>query len=349
MKSPAFHTALGKREQQILASVVQHFVASTLPVGSKVLSEKGVLGGLSAATIRNSMNTLEEQGYLNHPYTSSGRIPTDQGYRTFVDSLMQPLSSTEERFLAKQIEDLQDDSEEWLKESLNLLSRLSNLIAVALRPNLTNGILQRIDVVILSSNKVLFVLNIENGWVKTIVLSAHTPLPEASVQTLVQLLNERLSGLSLAEIRASIHLRLQDLQIPNDVIQLVLGQAKQIFSDVPDKNRVQQTGVTRLLHQPEFQDAQTLQRLFEYLENEELIIHLLENQAQSAKRNQNTAIRIGTEITEIPFSGISILSTEYDLGLQKGSIGLIGPTRMDYAKSVLLLEKIAAHLSEKMR
>lgn len=348
MKATLPPDALGAREQHILASVVQQFVATTLPVGSKLLSEKGVLGGLSAATIRNSMNQLEEQGYLNHPYTSSGRVPTDQGYRTYVDRLMHPLSVQEQQFIERQLAELSEQQEEWLRESAHLLARLSNLIAIALSPNLSNGILQKIDAVQLSTQKVLFVLNIQDGLVKTIVVGATTDLPQRSLQILMQVLNERLSGLSLAEIRQSIHERLYDVSLNQEVVQLVLGQSEQIFADMPQKHRVQQAGVTRLLQQPEFKDTATLQRLFECLENEALIVHLLESHAQNAKKKENTAISIGTEITEIPFAGISLLSTEYYIGNSKGSIALIGPTRMEYAKAITLLERIAQHLTQKL-
>lgn len=160
------------------------------------------------------MSDLEEMGYLDHPYTSAGRVPTDLGYRTFVDALMDvpELAPDERRLLQQKVREIGNDPEELWRESTRLLGQLSRLLGVVLTPRLSTGVLERLEVVPLSSTRAMFVLSVRGGLVRTILVELTSELSRRDLELVVALLNERLAGLTLAAIRQSCHQRLRDLE-----------------------------------------------------------------------------------------------------------------------------------------
>lgn len=339
--------ALSEREQLILRSVVESFIETADPVGSRLLSKQYVTG-LSAATIRNTMSDLEEWGFLGHPYTSAGRIPTDLGYRTYVDGLMEvvTLSANEKLILREELAASGGDTSQLLRETTRLLGRLSKLLSVALTPRLSRGILERIEAVPLASNRIMFVLSVQGGLVKTIVLEVETELKRAELDRVVTLLNERLSGLRLDEIRRTFNQRLHDLQSndPTGVVKLVMGKAEALFSELPEEKRVQVAGATQLMTQPEFREPEQMQRLVGLLENEEVVVQLLESQPNL--QQGPIRITIGREHQDTTIGQYSLVTANYKVGDSIGSISLIGPTRMNYARAIALIEYVSKLLSQ---
>ncbi|HEX7072191.1 MAG TPA: heat-inducible transcriptional repressor HrcA, partial [Rhodothermales bacterium] len=209
--------ALTDREREILRLVVRSFVETAGPVGSRFLARRYPLN-LSAASIRNTMSDLEDLGYLDHPYTSAGRVPTELGYRKFVDELMgnSMLDTAEKQLLQAEIERLMGDTQEMLEEGSRLLGRLSNLLGVALSPRLATGILERLEVVKLSSTRIMFIISVRGGLVKTIIAEIDSDLRRETVDRVVPLLNERLAGLTLEEVRRTAARRIRDLDGEGD-------------------------------------------------------------------------------------------------------------------------------------
>ena len=195
-------SSLSEREQVILRLVVRSFVETAGPVGSRTLARRYPLG-LSPASIRNTMSDLEELGYLGHPYTSAGRMPTQRGYRAFVDELMAApeLSPVEKQLIKAKLDQMMGDTEELFRESSRLLSRMSNLLGVVLSPRISTGVLERLDVVPLSSSRVMIVISVRSGLVKTIIFETDVALKRRDLDCVIALLNERLAGLRLEEIR----------------------------------------------------------------------------------------------------------------------------------------------------
>lgn len=340
---------LTDREREILRLVVRSFIDTAGPVGSRYLSRQYSLG-LSPASIRNTMSDLEEYGYLDHPYTSAGRIPTERGYRAFVDQLMDTpeLSPVEKRMLRFELEQLMGDPDGLLRESSRLLSRLSNLLGVVLSPRLSDGVLERLELVVLSSSRVMFVLSVRGSLVKTIILEFDTELDRADVDRVVSILNERLAGLTLEEIRLTYASRVKDLtDDKSGIVKLILREAPVLFSDDLEARRLQVAGTPNMLKHPEFQEPTELQRMVDMLEDNDFVVHLLEDNDSAGKPEPgHVRVAIGKENADEKAGNFSIVTARYRMGDTIGTIGVIGPMRMDYQRVVAIVQNMADLLSE---
>lgn len=349
-RPPELERELSEREREILRLVVRSFVATAGPVGSRYLAKRYRIG-LSPASIRNTMSDLEEAGFLDHPYTSAGRIPTELGYRKFVDELMETteLTPSEKKLLKAELDRLVADPDGLLREGSRLLSRLSNLLGVVLTPNLATGVLERLDVVPLTSSRAMFVLSMEGGMIKTIVVEVDSDLSREALDRVIPLLNERLAGHTLEEIRRTYGSRIRDIDDEKTgIVRLILNEASQLFSDLSAGGRLRYAGAQNLLSQPEFQEPSDLKNFIEILEDEDHIIRLLEDRGIRIENALGRAIiTIGSENTDEKAEKFSIITARYKMGETIGTVGVIGPTRMDYARVVALVEGMAALLSNK--
>ncbi|MDX1439749.1 MAG: heat-inducible transcriptional repressor HrcA, partial [Rubricoccaceae bacterium] len=240
------HTAnLNEREREILRMVVQQFIQTAAPVGSTAISRRGTLD-LSSASIRSCMSSLEERGYLDHPHTSAGRVPTQQGYRLYVDELMDVagLTPAEAMLLREGVERRLGDLDALARETSRLLGRLSQLLAVVLSPRLSSGTLERLDVIPLSSTRVMFVIAVSGGLAKTVIAEVDEDVPARGLDAVVQRLNERLAGLTLEEIRRTGAERVRDMS-PTDktgIVRVVLKDASVLFSEAEGAQRTKLGG-----------------------------------------------------------------------------------------------------------
>jgi heat-inducible transcriptional repressor len=329
--------------------VVKLFVETAGPVGSKILIERFDLGW-SGATIRNTMSELERMGFLMHPHTSAGRVPTDLGYRAFVAELMDAavLERQERAYLQAELAALQEDTEALIRESSRLLAQLAQLLGVVLSPRLNNGVLQRLEIVPVSPGRLLFVVSVEGGYIRTIVLQVGSEMKTEELGRLVQLLNERLAGLTLDEIRRTCVPRIRDLA-SNDmgIVQLILHRSAELFSDEADQRTVQFDGTPFVLSQPEFSDAGRVKSLITFLDDRSHVIRLMEEEAEPLAGTARVRIGYRPEEDQDEKEGgaISVVSAPYVVSNLRGTIGVIGPTRMNYARAVALVEGMATLMS----
>ncbi len=341
---------LTDREREILRLVVRSFVSSADPVGSRYLSKHFALG-LSPASIRNTLSDLEDFGYLEHPYTSAGRVPTALGYRKFVNELMEAvcLSSEEKQLIRGEIERLVGDTDTLARETSRVLGRLSNLLGVALTPKLSTGVLESLDVVQLSSVRVMFVITMRGGMVRTIIAETDAGLSREDLDRVLPTLNEKLAGLTLEEIRKTYRPRLQQVGTDetSDVVRLVVDGAPALFSEQSDGTRVRFAGAPNMLLHPEFQDLSDLRNLMAMIEDEQMVVQLLEDPPTSVDDATGRAvISIGRENRDEKAEKYSVVSARYRLGGNVGTIGILGPMRMDYARAIALVEGMAALLGD---
>ena len=336
--------SLTDRESMILGLVVRSFIETAGPIGSKFLANKYSVG-LSSASIRNTMSELEELGYLGHPHTSAGRVPTDLGYRKFVDNLMDPpkLSKEEKKLLKDQLRQVSLEPHVLLRECSRLLGQLSNLLGVVLSPRLSSGVLERLEIVPLSSSRVMFVISLRGKLVKTVVLEVTSQLTRDDLDFVVHMLNERLAGLTLEEIRKTYALRMKDVtEEPTGIVKLVLVSSQSFFSE-PAEGRLSLAGTQNIMVQPEFySEPSELKRLIEMLEDANFIVHLMEEESIQPGR---VSVRIGSENSEDKVDKYSIVTASYKIGDIVGTVGIMGPKRMDYTRVVALVEGTAALLS----
>jgi len=300
------------------------------------------------------MNSLESKGYLGHPYTSAGRVPTNRGYRFFVDSLMDSarVAPGERNLIKARLGEVIDDSDSLFREGSRLLAKLAQLLGVVLSPPLTSGVLERIEIVPVSSDLVMFILSVEGGLIRTIVLHVACVIRRDRLDRLVELLNERLAGLTLDEIKRTCVPRVLDLKDEETgIVQLILNESSQLFADAPGDRTVEMEGTTYVLAQPEFTTVDGIRAFMGLIEDETSVVRLLEHADDQSSRTAGTAtIRIGHQVSDQPESEggageLSIVSAPYYRSNMKGTIGVIGPTRMDYARVIALVEGIALLMS----
>jgi len=334
------------REIEILESIVHHFVLSGDPVGSRTLA-KNERHSYSAATIRNVMSDLEEKGFLDHPHTSSGRIPTTKGYRHYVDHLIKitRLSKPEKDLIIENLTRSEPEIDLILEKTSQVLAKISNQLGVILTPKLYRGILERLDILSLSSDKILIVLKIRMGIAKTIVLEVQHELNATDLNKVISMLNERIAGLTLEEIKTTFHKRVEDLiEERTGLIRLFIDSADKIFN-FKKFSEVKYTGTKNILNNPEFANVDKFSAFVELLEEKDIIIHLMEERDNPPQLK----ITIGNENKEKLVQDCSLVTAPYHYGDVDGILGVIGPMRMAYRKVIPLVDYTANLISMLLR
>ena len=340
---------LKDREKAILRFVIHQFILTANPVGSRNISKRYDIG-LSPASIRNIMSDLEDFGYIDHPHTSAGRVPTDKGYRLYVDSLMsrQEIKSSDKGMINKGFELNIPETEELLNLTSSLLSRITKQLACVTYPKIDSGTLEKIQIVSLTSTRILVVVSITSGFAKTITLEFSSNIKDSQIISIQQLLNERLSGLPLSEIRTTFGERFKDVEDDdNHIIRLFIDSADKIFSDVRQTEKLVISGAKNILKQPEFDDPQKFQSMIELIEDKDIIIHILDKSSEVPA--DQVYIAIGKENQHREMTEYSFISKEYTIGDISGKLGIIGPKRMEYSKVIAIVDYMAKMLSEVLK
>ena len=332
--------SLNARERQVLEAVIETYVQTAEPAGSRTISKRPGLA-LSAATIRNIMSDLEEKGFLYHPHTSAGRIPTDRAYRLYVDSLMRlpAVSALEASQIREELEGQRSALDQILSRAAQVLGVLTNELGVAVSPSLDDAVLERLELLQVSSDRLLLVLTLKSGVVRTIFVEVPSLLAGAAVVQVALVLNERLGGLRLQEIRATLSDRLRDAA-PNagasELINIFIQEAEDLFDVTPGRNGASGVllGSTQpLAGQPEFATKERLQGLLEVTERRDML-----RQALAARQRQGLTITIGSEHQDPQLAPFTLVTSSYRFGPLSGVIGVMGPTRMPYDKIVALVD-----------
>lgn len=337
---------LNDREKTILRSIIHQFILTASPVGSHNITKKFNIG-YSPATVRNIMSDLEETGFINHPHTSAGRVPTDKGYRYYVDKLMEvhQLKSSEKDIIGKILENNLSETDEILKIATRLLSNITKQIAYVTYPKLEKGILEKIQLVSLTSTRLLVVVSIKSGLVKTITLEFQAELDSSKLHNVERLLNERLAGLKFKEIRDTFKERFTDIG-PDEkpIIRLFFDSVDKIFMDNKKEDNLVITGAMNIIQHPEFGDPEKFQSVVELIEDKDIIIHIMEK--KKIENLNNVIISIGGENEDEKLNEYSLITKEYTFGETSGIVGIIGPKRMEYSKVLALVSYLGEMLSE---
>ncbi len=334
-------TDLTEREELVLRYIVQYYILTANPVGSRYLSKRFDQESISAATIRNVMADLEEKGYISHPHTSAGRVPTDRGYRFYVDCLVdiEKLTQAERTAIRRNI-DPTAPTGLVMKEASRLIGAISSQLGIVTAPQVLSSVLERIEIVPLGARRLLVVLSARAGEVRTVTIEVREEVHRDQLDQIVAILNERLAGLTLGEIRKSYQDRLRDVAEahPGGLVRIFLDSAEKIFSNSLDVDRVHISPTQNILRQPEFASPERFRGIVELVENEEVIIHLVEGHGSG---RAGVEVAIGTELADERMADYSLITTRYQIGDTSGTIGLIGPKRMNYSKMITVVEYIA--------
>ena len=336
--------ALNERERRVLEAVIQAYVETAQPAGSRSLANKFGLG-VSPATIRNTMSDLEEKGYLFHPHHSAGRIPTDVAYRVYVDSLI-PIgrpAANERRKLTAQIATGGSAVEAILRRAAQSLGVITQELGIALGPRLDNATLERVELIRLSSERLLVALTLSAGAVRTIFIDVRGEIADAAIAEVTRVLNERLAGLTLIQIRSSLGDRLRDIGPTRDATELLnvfIEEGDQLFDAAlePSDDAVLLGQASLLAEQPEFASVDNMRKLVALTETREKLGELLRRRSET----NGVSITIGNEHSDPRLASFTVVTASYHAGPLTGVIGVIGPTRMPYDKVISLV----THASE---
>lgn len=338
---------LSEREKSILRDIIYQFILTANPVGSRNIAKKSDLQ-LSAATIRNIMADLEEAGYLQHPHTSAGRVPTDLGYRVYVDSLMGPsrLNDDQKKIITKEFDHIADETDDILQLTATVLSKITNQLACITYPKINNAILEKIQIVKLSSSKIMVIVEIKSGLVKTITLELNSEIQETKLYLIQQFLNERLGGLNFDDIKKTFADRIKDYNPDySPIIRVFFDSVDKIFTEDSHKKAII-TGATNIVKQPEFEDQQQFRSVVELIENQDIIIHIMDDDLKSPEQ---TVISIGNENDNQKFTDYSMIKKTYNIGNVHGTVGIIGPKRMEYSQTIAAVVYIAELLKKELK
>jgi heat-inducible transcriptional repressor len=328
---------LSERELKVLEAVVQTYIETAEPAGSQTIARRFGLG-VSPATIRHTMSELEDKGYLFHPHTSAGRIPTDRAYRVYVNEIMRlaPPSREARQTLQTELVGSRNVVEEILRRAAQVLGVLTQELGVAVAPALDDMVLERLELVPVSTERLLLVFNLRSGVVRTIFVEVPGRVRAATVQEVAGVLNERLAGHTLQQIRATLPERLRDAGGADggrELLNIFIAEGDEIFDLSDERNTVVLGSAQMLAEQPEFASNARMRELLRLTEGRDLL-----KQALASRRQTGLSITIGAENTQARLSDFTLVTASYEAGALKGVIGVMGPTRMPYDKIIGLVE-----------
>jgi heat-inducible transcriptional repressor len=345
---------LTNRERRVLDAVIRIYVETAEPAGSRTLSQRSGLG-VSPATIRNTMSDLEEKGFLFHPHTSAGRIPTHKAYRSYVDALMAsavPAVADSDR-IAEQMgvtASLRANAspiESILRRAAQTLGILTQELGVALGPRLGHSTLRSLDLVRVSSDRLLMVLTLEGGVMRTVFVEVPGDIADIALTEVTTVLNERLAGLTLEQIRTTLAERLRDSAptlSSSELLNIFVQEAESLFDpglSIGESSVV--LGQPSLLaEQPEFAGADRMRRLIELTEKPQALAEAIRKRGEAP----GVSITIGAEHDDPRLGEFTVVTSEYKAGTLTGVIGVIGPTRMPYDKVISLVTHTSRLLTD---
>lgn len=333
---------LSAREQQVLEALVRAYVALGAPVGSKALLQLETLD-CGPATIRKVLRSLEEKGYVHQPHTSSGRLPTTKGYRFYVeDSLATYGGQVGEQaaVLRRQLEDRlrQVDVDEIHGQLAEILGEVSNQLGLVLAPSFEQGIFHRLELVQLAEYRLLLVATLSRGPVRSLVIEVGSSVSRRDLAAVGQVLNERLAGLSMADIRATVRERMLSASVGNpQLLRVVVEEIESLTARTGEELHV--AGTRNICAQPEFRDSLDVAGLLDLLERKQTLASLL-------SERQGMVVTIGEENRVQEMRLCSLVTASYDVDGALGVIGVIGPTRMPYDRVVGLVNYAASRVAE---
>jgi len=335
---------LDERSQLVLRAVVETYITNIGPVGSRYLVKKYGLG-YSPATIRNIMADLEDLGYLEQPHTSAGRVPTDKGYRFYVEYLIEKGTGYKES-LAETIEDrlsnLIDDMEGLLEGTTKTLSNLSHYISMALAPGPEGITLRRIEMVPYKDDRIAVVILTDEGLIRHHIIKNPYNLKEHDLQRICKILNKEFGGLTLKEIRDMlIQEMLQDKQEFDTLMDRALRLCKEALKEYDANVFIQ--GIGDILDMPEFEDIHKIRQLYKTIEDKRNVVKLLDEIVDA----EGVQVIIGSENPVSEMRSMSVVAaTFHDKDKPSGVIGIIGPKRMDYQSVISLVDTASKVLTK---
>lgn len=330
---------LDARKTAILRTVVEEHIKTGLPVGSRTVVRKYRLG-LSPATVRNEMADLEEMGYLVQPHTSAGRIPSDRGYRVYVDELMEEtkLSQEETRWIEEQLRSRVRDIVSLIRETARVVSEATNYLSLVLGPQLDSTSCQSVHLLRVGPERALVVITTETGFVESRLVDI-PPMTDEDMNAFSHILTRNLAGCKMADLPDRLASMKDEVSRYGQVITTLMDFLTNALGE--REERLYMGGQANILNQPEFRDSRKAGEVFSALENEEVIDKLFDIPAESP-----VSVLIGEENPLYGVKDCSLVRGTFRLGSALGKIGVLGPKRMDYARAVAIVKFVEEKISD---
>ena len=336
---------INDRMNTILNAVVHLYITKAEPVSSEMIVAYYGLG-VSTATVRNDLQLLEKQGFLMKPHTSAGRIPTDKGYRFYVDQLMEKevvhLSEEEKEEIREQYKIVRDYNE-IMKVTSMLISRLTHNLGVVLAPNIIKDTLKDIHFVTLNNQRILVTLVTNSGLFFQKMMKTNCIISDENLEAISQIIKKEFYGKSLEVVNDELLEQIYHYYFKYQTLDSIWKLMEKCFDFTEDEAKLFLGNRSYILRQPEFKEIERLNYFFDFIEEEENLIKIMR---KSILRKQFDIV-IGSELGQEVMEDCSVITRQYLLkGKLRGAISVLGPTRMNYSKSVSVLDFIAEQLSE---
>lgn len=324
---------LSERQRLILSAIVDDYIRSAEPVGSRSISKRGDVA-YSPATIRNEMSDLEELGYLEQPHTSAGRIPSHKGYRYYVDHLVHVSEMTRrdvdrlKLFFAERMK----QHEELIRQVAMIVAEMTNYTSIVLEPELYSTSLKQMQIIPLNDNQAVAIVVTNTGHVENRLISLPQGVPVSEIEKLVNILNAKLSGVSMLKLSSQLYNELgAEIRKYVSRYEELIKMLDSAFM-IEDESRVFLSGATNIMDQPEFRDVEKVKSLFALLEEQDTLAKML------TSTESGIQVKIGTENNMDAINNCSLITATYSIdGQMLGTIGVLGPTRMEYGKVIGLM------------
>ncbi|ACM19465.1 heat-inducible transcription repressor HrcA [Geotalea daltonii FRC-32] len=333
---------LSPRGRQILEAIIEDYIVTAEPVGSRTITRRHPMA-LSPATVRNVMADLEEMGFLASPHTSAGRIPTDKAYRFYVNSLLsvRNIGRDEQEEILRRCSVTGKDMAEVLKETSRMLSSTSHYMGIVVAPRFDANVFRQIEFVKLGSRRLLAILVSQNGTVQNRIIEADEDIPADDLVKMSNYLNDLLEGLTIAQVRSKL---LQEMQSDKAKYDRFMARALSLSTKTVDEDvaEVFIEGQVNIFDQPEFADVAKMKEIFRTFEKKSTILQLFDR----AIAAEGVQIYIGAESHLSDMPGMSLITSTYVTGQNTlGVLGVVGPTRMGYAKVIPIVDYTAKLVS----
>ncbi len=334
---------LSERSRQILEAIIDDYIRTAEPVGSRSVTRRHGLS-LSPATVRNVMSDLEEMGYLASPHTSAGRVPTDKAFRLYVDSLLQvrDIDPDQQHEIRNRYRSRSRDVAELLKDTSRILSSISHYVGIVIAPRFTADVFRQIEFMQLCDSRILAILVSESGVVQNRIIESDEKLAPEDLIRMSNYLNEMLKGLTISEVKSRIVKEMEDEKVRYDaLLSRALRLSEQTLDDPCAEVFIE--GQVNILEQPEFADVEKMKDIFRAFEEKSQLLALLDRCMDAERVN----IFIGAENFLSRMNRMSVITAPYASGPNTlGILGVIGPTRMGYDRVIPIVDYTARILTE---
>ena len=335
------------RKAVILKAIIKNYMETGEPVGSRTISKLPELN-LSSATIRNEMSDLEEMGYILQPHTSAGRIPSDKGYRFYVDEILREKEIETEEFKDLMFKKV-DRLETLLKQLAKIIARDTNYAAMISGPSIHSNKVKFLQLSKMDRFKLLLVTVAEGNIINNKIIDIDSEISDSEILNLNLLINTSLNGLTIEEINLGIMNKLRaDAGVYGDIVDKVLREVAAVFESATDNLEIYTSGTTNIFKYPEISDREKASRLVNAFEEKDKLKEILSDVNEGCENG--VKVYIGNEVPVSDMKDLSVVTANYEIGEGlRGTIGIVGPKRMDYEKVLKTIRTVMASLDERFK